>query len=215
MPVMENCIFRDDALVRHTLETWARRYSPDHKTRSFLVEQTLRRLGDELASSQNADRMMPLFSVFHRIASKAMTEMLRARRDRPQTRSNVVLPSPCSKVLNGRKILIVEDDYIIASDLHATLSSAGAEVFGPVSHAGRAVEVVSNFSFDAAILDITLADGTVYKAASELKDKRIPFIFLTGYDRSVIPPDFANDPFLSKPCTEGVLIGNFEALLSA
>lgn len=113
-----------------------------------------------------------------------------------------------SGVLYGRRYLIVEDEYLVASDMLTTLENAGATVLGPVSDVEHALEVLANESFnlDAAVLDINLQGQMVYPAASLLAKRGTPFIFVTGYDCSDMPIEFAQAPCLTKPCDDTTLI---------
>jgi DNA-binding response OmpR family regulator len=75
--------------------------------------------------------------------------------------------------LIGRRLLIVEDEYLVASSLLKALENDGATVFGPVSDLERALEVVeaSTFGFDAAILDVNLGGDMVYPVAATLSEQ--------------------------------------------
>jgi CheY-like chemotaxis protein len=116
--------------------------------------------------------------------------------------------------LEGRRLLIVEDEYLVASELMSALEEAGAKVFGPVSDVERAVEIVegSDFKLDCVILDINLRGEKVYPAAALLADQGIPFVFVTGYKRSSLPEAFADAPCLTKPVDEQDLIRRLVSL---
>ena len=120
------------------------------------------------------------------------------------------------RVLLGRRYLIVEDEYLVASDLLDTLEGAGATVYGPVSDVRHAMEVLAEPSFvlDAAILDINLRGDMVYPVATLLMKRGMPFLFATGYQRSLIPAEFSNAPCLSKPVSDAVLIATLQKLAS-
>ena len=111
--------------------------------------------------------------------------------------------------LEARRLLVVEDEYLIASDLLYSLECAGARVYGPVSDLERAIEVMQEIEpkFDAAVLDINLHGEQVFPAASLLKRGHIPFVFVTGYECSSIPDEFMDAPCLGKPFDDKVLIG--------
>ncbi|WP_337268632.1 response regulator [Oryzifoliimicrobium ureilyticus] len=102
--------------------------------------------------------------------------------------------------LEGYRLLVVEDEYFVASDLMRTLEDAGAHVYGPVSDVERAMEIVGgSFTLDGAILDINLNGEMIYPAAELLASRLIPFVFVTGYDRASVPRAFADTPYLGKP----------------
>ncbi|MCJ8056919.1 response regulator [Shinella curvata] len=118
-----------------------------------------------------------------------------------------------SKPLSGRTYLILEDEYLIASDLLIILEGAGAKVYGPISDVRNALEILkgTSLTLDAAVLDINLAGDMVYPIASLLMKRGTPFIFATGYECSPVPEEFKQAPCLSKPTLEADLIS---ALLS-
>jgi CheY-like chemotaxis protein len=102
--------------------------------------------------------------------------------------------------LQGRRILIVEDDYFLADDMRAEFERAGAEVLGPVARVSHALELLKNSELpDGAVLDINLAGEMVYPVADALRAKHIPFIFATGYDAETIPAAYAGVTSCEKP----------------
>jgi DNA-binding response OmpR family regulator len=102
--------------------------------------------------------------------------------------------------LSGRRILIVEDEYLLADDLRNALAGAGAEVLGPVPSVGDAeVLLASSGEIDAAVLDINLRGEPVFPFADTLRERGVPFAFATGYDRSAVPERFADTPRVEKP----------------
>jgi len=101
--------------------------------------------------------------------------------------------------LNGRRILVVEDEYFLAEDLREELADCGAQVLGPVANIKDATSFIKTGGVDAAVLDINLQGELIFSTADELREKGIPFAFATGYDRSSVPPRFADVPRLEKP----------------
>lgn len=103
-------------------------------------------------------------------------------------------------VLEGRRILLVEDDYLIVSDLASAFAGAGAEIAGPVATVREALAVVSGDKpLDGAVLDIVLQGEPVYPVADALARRRIPFVFATGYDAATIPAAYVSAPRCEKP----------------
>ena len=103
-------------------------------------------------------------------------------------------------LLRGRRILVVEDDYITAYDLKAELESTGAEVIGPVANLEGAMELLtSGPTPDGAILDINLGGKPVFPLADTLRERRIPLVFTTGYDEDALPAAYAGLPCFEKP----------------
>ncbi|ARQ13678.1 response regulator protein (plasmid) [Rhizobium etli] len=99
-----------------------------------------------------------------------------------------------------RVVLVVEDDYVLASDLASNLSEIGAKIVGPAPNVEQALKYIDDSSqIDVAILDINLAGTMVFPVADELSKRNIPFFFATGYSRDVVPPRFADRIFVEKP----------------
>ncbi|MDP9840404.1 CheY-like chemotaxis protein [Neorhizobium huautlense] len=121
-----------------------------------------------------------------------------------------------NEALSGRTYLVVEDEYLVASDMQTMLESAGARVFGPVSDVRQAMEVLSepSLEIDAAVLDINLHGEMVYPAAALLARRGTPFIFVTGYDCAAMPKEFSAAPCLSKPTVEADLIAALSEISS-
>jgi DNA-binding NtrC family response regulator len=82
--------------------------------------------------------------------------------------------------LDGARVLVVEDDFLIRIDLEATLTEAGAAITGLCATVQQALEAISVELPDAAILDVRLGTETVGPVARELTRLGIPFVFYTG-----------------------------------
>ena len=108
--------------------------------------------------------------------------------------------------LSGRKILVVEDDFYLATDTARALSGAGADVLGPCPTEAAAREQIADVAPSAAVLDINLEGGRSFDLARELKGAGTPFIFITGYDQEVIPEEFEGITRLQKPVTFKMII---------
>ena len=102
--------------------------------------------------------------------------------------------------LQGRRVLVVEDEYMLAEDLREELESQGAEVMGPVASVADALELLrSGPAPDVAILDINLGGEMAYPVADALRTRDIPFIFTTGYNAHAIPKAYSDMPRVEKP----------------
>jgi CheY-like chemotaxis protein len=103
-------------------------------------------------------------------------------------------------VLRGRRVLLVENDYITAEDLKAELERLGVEVMGPAPDVASGMDLLaSDAPPDAAILDINLSGEMVFPLADRLREQHIPFIFATGYDCSSLPEPYTRHPCHEKP----------------
>ena len=102
--------------------------------------------------------------------------------------------------LRGRRVLVVEDEYLIAEDLCEELRSCGAEVMGPADCVVAALALLqAEPPPDMALLDIGLPDEKVYPVADALRARGIPFVFLTGYEAPLIPEGYSDVPRADKP----------------
>jgi CheY-like chemotaxis protein len=102
------------------------------------------------------------------------------------------------------RIMVVEDNWILAQELALEIRRLGHEVIGPFPDVDQAIPHVDSAA--AAILDIRLGDLTSFAIADRLRFRGAPFAFVTGYDRTVLPPRFRDARLWSKPC-------NIESLL--
>ncbi|WP_427792738.1 response regulator [Brevundimonas diminuta] len=108
--------------------------------------------------------------------------------------------------LSGRRVLIVEDESLVAMLLEAILSDLGCMVVGPESNIGDGLRVVaSDVQLDAALLDVNVAGQEVFPVASALKARGIPFVFSTGYGESGLPEEWRGNPTVQKPFTDAAI----------
>jgi CheY-like chemotaxis protein len=104
-----------------------------------------------------------------------------------------------STSLRGCRLLVVEDDYMIADDLRGELIGAGAEVIGPVPTVAQALRMIETTALKGAILDVNLGGEKVFPLVDALQQRGIPCVFMTGYDRQAIPAAYADVPLCEKP----------------
>ena len=100
--------------------------------------------------------------------------------------------------IQGRSILIVEDEPIIGLALEDLLVGQGATVHH-ASHLEDAHRLLASVELDAAILDVKVHGCLSYPVATELKERSIPFIFATGYGDGSHPEEFECVPTIAKP----------------
>ncbi|MFZ3485498.1 response regulator [Sphingomonas sp. 3-13AW] len=102
--------------------------------------------------------------------------------------------------LRNRRILVAEDEYLIADDLRDALTAAGAEVLGPFPTVTDAIAFVdAGTAIDAAVLDINLRGDMIFPVADALRARGVPFVFATGYDEWSLPERFSGATRLEKP----------------
>lgn len=103
------------------------------------------------------------------------------------------------------RILICEDEMLIAVHVAAIVSECGCEPIGPFSSGRDALSALRRQGVDAAILDIELADGASTPLARVLREASVPMIVLSGLQTSSPPPEFAGVAWLDKPVDESLL----------
>ena len=110
--------------------------------------------------------------------------------------------------LRGRRILVVEDDYLVASALASLLEEAGASVVGPVGRADDALCLLEKEQdpVHAAILDVDLHGQQSYSVADALVQRNIRFVFATGYAEEALDRRYQRYPRCQKPLDERTLL---------
>lgn len=101
--------------------------------------------------------------------------------------------------LAGKRILVVEDEYLIATDLSRALQKEEAVVVGPVGDLEKGLSLLATEEVDAAVLDVNLAGTPSYPIADKLREKSIPYMFLTGYDGWALPDAYRSARCVPKP----------------
>ncbi len=97
------------------------------------------------------------------------------------------------------RILVVEDEPLIAELLRDWLSDLGCEVVGPAASNGAGLALLAEGPLSGAILDISVLDGQTYDIAEALQQQGVPFLFATGHNSEGIDPQFRGVPVLQKP----------------
>lgn len=96
-----------------------------------------------------------------------------------------------NKILRAAQVLILEDDYYLANDLEIALKAAGALIIGPFGDEMEAKSALAEAKPDCAFVDVNLGAGPSFSVPHALTEYAIPFVFVTGYDGDIIPPEFA------------------------
>jgi DNA-binding response OmpR family regulator len=103
--------------------------------------------------------------------------------------------------LAGLRVLVVEDDMLIAVHIEEMLQDLGCIVVGPVGKLDAAMRVADHEVLDAAILDVNIRGGNVFPVAERLRARGIPFALASGYGDWALPETFRNQLRLTKPFT--------------
>jgi DNA-binding response OmpR family regulator len=101
--------------------------------------------------------------------------------------------------MGARRILVVEDEFLIALDIAGVLEQAGLHVIGPHGTIADALKAIEGEEVHGALLDANLAGEPVGTIADALKVRRIPFAFVSGYGRDHLPPQHRTAPLIKKP----------------
>ena len=99
------------------------------------------------------------------------------------------------------RVLIVEDEAMIAMLVEDMVLDFGSEVVGPAAKMDDAMRLAQSAALDATILDVNVGGSVIFPVAEILSKRGIPFIFATGYGSTGIPPRFQSHPTLPKPFT--------------
>lgn len=118
-----------------------------------------------------------------------------------------------SEALRGLRVLVVEDESLVAMLLETILEDLGCIPVGPVSTVDEGVEKArSEGSLDLALLDVNVAGREVFPVADALAERGVPVVFSTGYGEAGLPDRWRGVQALQKPFSEGAVR---EALLKA
>ncbi len=111
------------------------------------------------------------------------------------------------------RILIVEDEMLVAMNIEDMLLDLGHEVAGIASRLSPALSLVADADFDVALLDVNLAGEPSFPVAAALRARHIPFLFATGYGIRGLDDEFRASPVLQKPFVAADLGHALQALI--
>lgn len=97
------------------------------------------------------------------------------------------------------RVLLVEDEMLIAMHMEDMLIELGFEVVGPAMRLKRAVQLAESQKIDVALLDVNLAGEQSFPVARILSQRNVPFVFVTGYGAAGLIDEFKGMPALQKP----------------
>jgi CRP-like cAMP-binding protein len=107
--------------------------------------------------------------------------------------------------LSKPKILVIEDNSLVADAICDLVRDCGCDVAGAVGHVQHGVQFLSDCAVDGAVVDINLHGSLSFPICDELQRRKVPFLFLSGYAvQSSVPPQFRNARFLTKPVDAGL-----------
>ena len=105
--------------------------------------------------------------------------------------------------LEGKTILVVEDESLVAMLLETILEDMGCATLGPIATIDEALTVIADGqAFDGALLDVNVAGKEIFPVAAALKERGVPFVFSTGYGEGGLPPEWRGQSTIQKPFTE-------------
>ncbi|CUX09483.1 response regulator [Agrobacterium genomosp. 13] len=114
-----------------------------------------------------------------------------------------------------QRVIIVEDEYLVALDVEAVLQSMGVEIIVIATTLAQARDAIEQDGADCVLLDVSLSDGKSYDFARQLRQAGIPFGFVSGYgDTTGFPEDLAKAPLLGKPFGENEIMDFVLGLVS-
>lgn len=117
------------------------------------------------------------------------------------------------QMLAGKRILVVEDEFIVAAMIGDILEDEGAEVVGPAGSLGEGLALAERERLDAAVLDWNLGGQPGAPVARALRTRGVPFVIATGY--GAVQDEFADVTVLSKPYQPGKLVEELARLMPA
>lgn len=115
--------------------------------------------------------------------------------------------------MTGARILVVEDVMLLAEALCDELLEGGFEPVGPAASVDVALRLIETSRIDTAILDIRLLHEMSFPVAYALRERGVPFMFLTAYQRRNLPVDLSDSPLIEKPFHPPMLLETVHRLL--
>ena len=111
-----------------------------------------------------------------------------------------------TNALQGRRVLVIEDESLVAMLLETILEDMGCAVVGPEANIDDGlIAATTEASLDAALLDVYVAGREVFPVAEALRARGVPFVFSTGYGEAGLPDHWRGHPTIQKPFTESAI----------
>lgn len=102
-------------------------------------------------------------------------------------------------MVTGKRILVIEDEFLIALEMVTVLERAGAAEVEYAATEAEALAAIERSRWDVVVADGNLSGRDIRRVAAALREQAIPFLLVTGYGRNSLPPELADVPLLEKP----------------
>jgi len=123
---------------------------------------------------------------------------------------------PAGEALRGRRVLVIEDEMLVAMEFESLLQRQGCAVVGPASTVDRALALLDHDQPDAALLDLNLNGEPVTAVAVALKTRGVPFVLVTGYgEAQSSEPELQDAPRVDKPVNHHALVRALAQVMDA
>ena len=116
---------------------------------------------------------------------------------------------------SARKVLVVDDEALIAMLIEDMLADLGCDVVGPAYRLNEALELAKTSEIDCAILDLNLEGKPTFPVAAVLRERNIPFVFASGYAMTDSDTEFSSVPVLQKPFNAADIAAAVESMAKA
>ena len=110
-----------------------------------------------------------------------------------------------SNMLDGLRVLVVEDEMMVSMLIEDMLTDLGCTIVGPASRLDEALTLARDVELDCAVLDVNLGGQPIFPLADLLRERGRPFAFATGYGDAGLRDVDRGTPVLQKPFREGDL----------
>lgn len=118
-------------------------------------------------------------------------------------------------VLHGKKVLIVEDEALIAMLFEDILEDTACQIVGPAMNVRQAMALAEAEEIDIAVLDVNLTGESSFPVAALLQSRGVPLVFSSGYGSQGLPPEWQDRPTLPKPFTSDEVVDTLARLVAA
>jgi CheY-like chemotaxis protein len=108
-----------------------------------------------------------------------------------------------NETIAGLRILIAEDEALVAMMIEDIVADLGCVVVGPAASVARALELIGGERIDGALVDLNLGGEHARPIVDALQARGMPLVFISGYGRAMLTGDLARYPIVSKPFDEG------------